>query len=101
MPESPSIVALNKNFDFMTTNSPPTKTSESVSSVVLGSAAVHATTDDDDVTFVTPDVSGSPGIATIKEEKLADVTNDPSFSMLQSGGGQVLCLALFLILSPF
>lgn len=87
LPESPSISALNKNFDFMSTNSPPAKASESAFEVP--SAAVVASNDDQDVAVVGSSTIVTSGVVALKEEKLVDIANDPGFSMLHSGGGQV------------
>lgn len=73
----------------MSTNSPPAKTSESTTSIECSTAAVAANEADHDVFVVGVGQIQPIGNVVLKEEKLVDLVNDPSFSMLQQGGGQV------------
>ncbi|KAH7701949.1 hypothetical protein AAVH_30912 [Aphelenchoides avenae] len=89
VPESPSIATLNQNFDFMSTDSPPAKFTAKVPLRESSTAAVAAEDHDEDVSIL--DSQGGPSSTTVslKQEKVVDVATDPSFAMLQSGGGQM------------
>lgn len=73
----------------MSTNSPPAKSSESPASTECRAAAVAAKDGDHDVIVVGAGDDLPSSKVTLKKEKIVDVTNDPAFSMLQQGGGQV------------
>lgn len=84
----------------MSTDSPPAKVSPKVSLREECAAAVAADGNDQDVTIV--DAPGIPSSASVplKQEKVVDVTTDPSFGMLQNGGGQVSLMCTFLSCLP-
>lgn len=83
----------------MSTDSPPAKFTAKVPLRESSTAAVAAEDHDEDVSIL--DSQGGPSSTTVslKQEKVVDVATDPSFAMLQSGGGQVCLLCSLCIFS--